>query len=329
MLDSPTRLSAAVLLLAAASCASPPRSEVLRASTYIEADYADVWDRFTRADQYEAWYSTPCLEFGDEPGDPVRWGDGERVFYEGRLARIDAGSGLEHTFQFVGFGFDEPPTRVEIGIAERGDTVLVQVRHGCTQTPRTGEMISSVGWTSRCSAVAWRNRGSRTRAGRAARLPPEFPGARSARRSSCRSGRRAAASRPCRTRGQHPVLVPRHREHEQLLDALSVTFFWCRTVHGTTENERAAGRSFRGEAPARARCSLKQDRGPVGEVVVDDPVVAVAVPALEVPRLARHQRALRWRARSDRHAVDVDPQRERAEAARAAQLLVVPADQHR
>lgn len=130
----------------ASGCSSTRPSDVLEARTYIEADYGTVWNRFTRAAEYEDWYSSPCLEFGDRPGDDVRWGTTERLVYQGTLEEIRPGSGLTHTFQFVGFGFDEPPTRVEIDIVEQGETVLITIRHDCADAPQTRAMISPVGW---------------------------------------------------------------------------------------------------------------------------------------------------------------------------------------
>ena len=80
------RLVAAVLvsLVAAPSArVSAARSrEILTASVYIEAAYDAVWERFTQAEKYEAWYSSPCREFGARPGDPVVWGNEERIFYK-------------------------------------------------------------------------------------------------------------------------------------------------------------------------------------------------------------------------------------------------------
>ncbi len=130
-----------------------PSATVLTASAFIEASYEAVWERFTKAEAYEAWYSSPCREFGAHPGDPVVWGNEERVLYRGALERIEKGVGLTHTFQFVGFGFEEPPTSVEIDIFERGETVLVAIRHDCTEAPKTCEIISPVGWLKSLSRL--------------------------------------------------------------------------------------------------------------------------------------------------------------------------------
>lgn len=83
---------------------------VLRAAVYIEAEYDQVWRRFTEAEAYAEWYSAPCIEFGASPGDRVAWGQSERLVYRGTLRSIKKGHGLSHSFQFVGFGFDESPT---------------------------------------------------------------------------------------------------------------------------------------------------------------------------------------------------------------------------
>ena len=134
--------------------AQPPvAGEVLTARAYIEADYAAVWASFTTAESYAAWYSAPCREFGLEPGEAVVWGDEERVFYRGVLERIEKGRGLAHTFQFVGFGFEEPPTTVEIEILERGPTVLVSIRHDTAGAPRTRGIITEVGWLKSLSRL--------------------------------------------------------------------------------------------------------------------------------------------------------------------------------
>ena len=125
----------------------------LTASAYIEASYDAVWERFTQAEGYEEWYSSPCREFGSRPGERVVWGNAERILYRGTLERIEKGKGLVHTFQFVGFGFEEPPTPVEIDILERGETVLVSIRHDCTEAPKTCDIISPVGWLKSLSRL--------------------------------------------------------------------------------------------------------------------------------------------------------------------------------
>ena len=151
------RLVAAVLvsLVAAQSprASATPSREILTASVYIEAAYEAVSERFTQAEGYEAWYSSPCREFGARPGDPVVWGHEERIFYRGTRKRIEKGEGLTQAFHFVGFGFEEPPTPVEIDILERGETVLVSIRHDCTEAPKTCDIISSVGWLKSLSRL--------------------------------------------------------------------------------------------------------------------------------------------------------------------------------
>lgn len=126
---------------------------VLTAQLYIEADYDDVWQRFTDASLYADWYSSPCREFGAAPGAAVVWGNDERIFYQGELVRLEKGKGLAHTFQFVGFGFDEPPTLVEIDIVQHGPVVLVTVRHETAGAPRTRDMITEVGWLKSLSRL--------------------------------------------------------------------------------------------------------------------------------------------------------------------------------
>lgn len=152
------RRSLVAVLVSLVAAHSPRASEtpsitVLTASAYIEASYDAVWERFTQAEGYEAWYSSPCREFGSLPGDPVVWGNEERVFYRGTLKRIKKGEGLTHTFQFVGFGFEEPPTPVEIDVLERGETVLVSIRHDCRSAPKTCDIISPVGWLKSLSRL--------------------------------------------------------------------------------------------------------------------------------------------------------------------------------
>lgn len=141
----------AASLLFVASCVAPegadePRTTVLEARIYIQADYDVVWDHFTHAGLYAAWYSAPCLEFGSSPGDAVRWGTTREPVYRGTLRSRERGEGLVHTFQFVGFGFEEPSTPVEIEIRQQGPTVLVHVRQDCNGAPRTRDMIGAVGW---------------------------------------------------------------------------------------------------------------------------------------------------------------------------------------
>ena len=143
------RLLPLLWLLLSVACASTPQrgtQDVLIARTYVHAEYDAVWRAFTTSDGYAAWYSTPCRTFGVAPGDPCVWAVGERVTYSGELLRLEHGRGLTHTFRFEGFGFDEPPTPVEIELLPQGNVVYIAVRHDCTGAPRTSEMISPVGW---------------------------------------------------------------------------------------------------------------------------------------------------------------------------------------
>ncbi len=120
---------------------------------YIEAPYAEVWASFTQAERYAAWHSSPCLAFGDAPGAPVVWGTPERTVYRGEVVEVQPGQGLIHTFQFVGFGFEEPPTPVRIEIQQAGPVVLVRVEHDCRGAPQTAAMITSVGWAKSISRL--------------------------------------------------------------------------------------------------------------------------------------------------------------------------------
>lgn len=154
-----TRLVMVVLALSLSGCASSTDGDpaasgpVFENSIFIEAGYDAVWYRFTTAGAYAAWYSSACREFGERPGDRCIWGDQNRLFYEGRLLAIEKGTGLSHTFAFVGFGIDEPETRVDIGIKQQGPTVLVTVRHDCSRSPKTGRMITPVGWQKSLSRL--------------------------------------------------------------------------------------------------------------------------------------------------------------------------------
>ena len=133
---------------------APGAAPVITARAYIEAPYDEVWARFTEAAMYEAWYSSPCVAFGAAPGEACVWGWPERVTYEGEVLWIERGRGVAHTFDFVGFGFDdEPPTPVEILIEDARPTVLVTLRHDCAGAPRTYEMISDVGWQKSISRL--------------------------------------------------------------------------------------------------------------------------------------------------------------------------------
>jgi len=157
----PTRafvLSLLLAWLATASCAATPgensaNPNVLMARSYIAAPYADVWNALTEADRYASWSSSPCLEFGGSAGEPCTWGTTERVVYRGSVLTIEPGAGVTHTFQFVGFGFEEPPTPVRIDVVERGETVLVAIHHDCTGAPRTYDMITPVGWQKSLSRL--------------------------------------------------------------------------------------------------------------------------------------------------------------------------------
>ena len=128
-------------------------SDVLTARVYIEASYDAVWERFTRTEAFADWYTVPCQTFGSQPGDELIWAKDGRVFYRGRLLRVDKGRGLAWEFRFEGFDFEEPMTRVDVDIVERGPTVLVTVRHDVSEAPRTAAMISPVGWTKPLSRL--------------------------------------------------------------------------------------------------------------------------------------------------------------------------------
>ena len=157
------RLAILSSLLALSGCASSSHDSpsqaagsadlVLRAAVYIEADYDDVWSRFTTAEGFADWYSTPCIEFGEAPGDRVAWGADGTVHYEGTLLRLERGAGVTHTFQFQGFGFEEPPSPVVVDIREAGETVLVSLTHDCGEAPETYAMVSPVGWTKALSRL--------------------------------------------------------------------------------------------------------------------------------------------------------------------------------
>jgi uncharacterized protein YndB with AHSA1/START domain len=143
-------------LAAAAGCTSLPNApspDLLFAQAYIRAPYDRVWQSFTQADSYAAWHSTPCRLFGARAGEICEWADGDRLVYRGTLLAFDEGRGLSHTLQFIGFGFDESPSRVDIEIVERGPTVLVTVRHDCRSAPRTRDVISPLGWAKSLSRL--------------------------------------------------------------------------------------------------------------------------------------------------------------------------------
>ena len=150
------RFVAALIVVVSCACSTPGAKQahdVLTARVYIEADYDAVWERFTEAELYADWYSSPCKEFGQRPGDSVRWGTDERDVYRGQLVEIEKGSGLTHTFQFVGFGFDEPATPVTIGITDHGATVLVSIHHDCSGAPETYDIITPIGWPKSLSRL--------------------------------------------------------------------------------------------------------------------------------------------------------------------------------
>ena len=141
-----------LLLLALASCRALPE-EPLVARAYLEADYDAVWERFTRAEAFADWYTSPCLAFDLEPGAELVWGTPEREVYRGRMRWSEKGRGLGWEFRFVGFGFDEAMTPVDFRIEPRGATVLVEIRHDVTGAPETRRIISEVGWTKPLSRL--------------------------------------------------------------------------------------------------------------------------------------------------------------------------------
>ena len=139
-----------------AACAAPQQTEnvsPLIGRIYIEAPYDEVWDRFTRAELFEDWYTVPCIEFGTEPGDRLVWATEEREIYRGRFLWAEKGRGLGWEFKFVGFDFDEPMTRVDFKIVENGPTVLIDLRHDVRDAPGTAAIISDVGWTKPLSRL--------------------------------------------------------------------------------------------------------------------------------------------------------------------------------
>ena len=127
--------------------------DVLVARAYIEADYDRVWEHFTRAEAFADWYTVPCRTFGTTPGDALVWATEERVIYRGRMVQAEKGRGISWEFRFEGFGFEEPMTRVDFDIVERGPTVLVSVRHDVSTAPQTSDIISPVGWTKPLSRL--------------------------------------------------------------------------------------------------------------------------------------------------------------------------------
>lgn len=149
------------VLLALASCSLNgdagggvgPEPSILSAETYIEAPYDVVWSHFTEPERYEAWSSAPCRKFGPRVGDPVVWGTADRVLYEGELTRIEKGQGLTHTMAFVGFGFEEFATTVDIDIRQQGPTVRISIRHDVTGSPQSEEMIGPDGWLKSLSRL--------------------------------------------------------------------------------------------------------------------------------------------------------------------------------
>jgi len=146
-----------LLATAAAGCTGVPITEpahdVLVAQVYIEAEYDAVWDHFTRAEGFADWYSVPCQRFSTEPGDPLVWSVDGKDIYQGRLLRIEKGLEIAWEFRFLGFGFDEPMTTAAFQIVERGETVLVSLRHDVTDAPETSAIISPVGWTKLLSRL--------------------------------------------------------------------------------------------------------------------------------------------------------------------------------
>ena len=61
--------------------------------------------------------------------------------------------GFRTRFQFVGFGFDEPPTRVGIDLIPQGPVTLVEVCYDCTDAPQTRTIVSPVGWLKSLSRL--------------------------------------------------------------------------------------------------------------------------------------------------------------------------------
>ena len=141
-----------------------------RAEIFVHAPYDQVWQHFTTPSAYTEWSSAPGREFGEAPGDPVAWGPAERVLYRGTIEAIARGVGITHTFEFVGFGFEEPPSRVQIAIQERGEVVWVEILHRFEDAPQTAALIGPHGWSQALSRLK-----TLLETGRA--MPwPEFPG---------------------------------------------------------------------------------------------------------------------------------------------------------
>jgi len=126
---------------------------VHRAELFIAAPYDAVWSALTHASRFEAWYAAPCLAFGASAGDGIEWGTRERVVQRGTLRSLLPGEGLAFSFEFVGFGIEEPTSEVDVRIEPRGPAVYVGVRHDCVGAPRTAELISETGWTKLLSRL--------------------------------------------------------------------------------------------------------------------------------------------------------------------------------
>lgn len=153
----PRLLTALASLAAVAACRAPveparaPR--ILTSDVYVEAALEDVWRHLVEPEAIGAWFSSRCLAFGPDVGGPATFGTEERVTHVGTVLALDEPERVAYSFDFQGFGFDEPATRVEIELAERGPTVLVRVRHDCTGAPETHALIGPLGWTKATSRL--------------------------------------------------------------------------------------------------------------------------------------------------------------------------------
>ncbi len=144
------RLLSSLLIAALTACSATPeapaREVVYQAQTYIAADYETVWQAIVDGDQHADWFTAPAHLFNAERGAALRWATPEREVYSGEMLHVERGRGVAWSMRFMGFGFSEPSTELQILVQDRGPVVQVLVRHAFPGAPQSAALVERGGW---------------------------------------------------------------------------------------------------------------------------------------------------------------------------------------
>lgn len=139
-----------LLIAVLASCSTPPQAKprplVYTAQTYIASDYDTVWAAIVDGEQHAQWFTAPADLFTAERGAALRWADPDREVYRGEMLHVEYGRGVAWNMRFMGFGFSEPATEVQILALDRGPCVHVLVRHTFNGARESARQVGRDGW---------------------------------------------------------------------------------------------------------------------------------------------------------------------------------------